>query len=135
MVNRPQLRLPAPITNNKFPMDNCPSSFTSALCSLLAAWFLSQQGLGAADSVSESGEPHRVSPGFGKTTCAFFRPGTDEVLFASTHLDPDAGTKQKAELDLRATGKPRRYSWDYDEQMDLFSARRDGSHLQRLTFA
>src|SRR5688572_26222898 len=33
----------------------------------------------------ESGEIHRLSPGLGKTTCAFFRPGFDEVLFASTH--------------------------------------------------
>src|SRR5436190_4814156 len=37
-----------------------------------------------------SGETHRVSPGIGKTTCGFFRPGTDEVLFASTHLDLQA---------------------------------------------
>src|SRR5215510_10722523 len=28
----------------------------------------------------ESGDSHRVSPGTGKTTCAFFRPGSDEVL-------------------------------------------------------
>src|SRR5438874_12106331 len=50
----------------------------------------------------ESGDTHRVSPGFGKTTCGFFRPGTDEVLFASTHLDPQAREKQKAELEFRA---------------------------------
>ncbi len=82
-----------------------------------------------------SGDSHRVSPGIGKTTCAFFRPGTDEVLFASTHLDPEAKAKQKAELDFRAAGKERRYSWDYDEQMDIFAARRDGARLRRLTDA
>ncbi len=82
-----------------------------------------------------SGESHRVSPGLGKTTCAFFRPGSDEVLFSSTHLDPAAKAKQQAESDFRATGKERRYSWDYDEQMDIFSARRDGTHLKRLTDA
>ena len=81
----------------------------------------------------ESGESHRVSPGLGKTTCAFFRPGSDEVLFASTHLDPEARAKQKAELDLRTSGKERRYAWSYDEQMDIFCARRDGSELRRLT--
>jgi Tol biopolymer transport system component len=80
-----------------------------------------------------SGDVNRVSPGMGKTTCAFFRPGRDEVLFASTHLDPDAVAKQKAELEFRASGKQRRYSWDYDEAMDIFSARRDGSQLRRLT--
>ena len=81
----------------------------------------------------ESGDSHRVSPGTGKTTCAFFRPRTDEVLFASTHLDPEAKAKQKAELDFRASGKQRRYSWDYDEHMDIFSAHRDGSKIKRLT--
>src|SRR4029077_8405146 len=35
-----------------------------------------------------TGDAARVSPGYGKTTCSFFRPGTDEILFASTHHDP-----------------------------------------------
>jgi hypothetical protein len=38
-----------------------------------------------------SGDVQRVSPGVGKTTCAFVRPGSDDVLFASTHLDPAPG--------------------------------------------
>ena len=82
-----------------------------------------------------SGDIRRVSPGIGKTTCAFFRPAKDEVLFASTHHDPKAREKQKAELDFRASGKERRYSWDYDETMDLFAVRRDGSILRQLTKA
>jgi Tol biopolymer transport system component len=81
----------------------------------------------------ESGDTHRVSPGIGKTTCAFFRPGTDEVLFSSTHHDPEARAKQQAELDFRASGQQRRYSWDYDETMDIFSARRDGTQLKPIT--
>src|SRR4030095_16460322 len=37
----------------------------------------------------ESGESKRISPGIGKTTCAFFRPGPDgDIEFASTHADP-----------------------------------------------
>src|SRR6266545_7001615 len=83
----------------------------------------------------ETGDSHRVSPGSGKTTCAFFRPRSDEVLFASTHLDPEATAKQKAEFDFRAAGKERRYSWDYDERFDIFVARRDGSAPRRLTDA
>src|SRR5512143_2432623 len=47
----------------------------------------------------ESGDTVRVSPGTGKATCAFFQPGSDEVLFGSTHLDPDAVAKQKAEIE------------------------------------
>jgi Tol biopolymer transport system component len=82
-----------------------------------------------------TGQTQRVSPGVGKTTCAFFRPRSDEVLFASTHLDPEAPAKQRAELEFRASGQTRRYSWDYDEHFDLFAARRDGSGLRRLTHA
>ena len=35
-----------------------------------------------------TGDTIRISPGMGKTTCGFFRPGTDQILFASTHHDP-----------------------------------------------
>lgn len=82
-----------------------------------------------------TGDTHRVSPGVGKTTCAFFRAGTDEVLYASTHHDVFAEAKQKEELKFRASGKERRYSWDYDEAMDIFSANRDRSNLMQLTDA
>ncbi len=82
-----------------------------------------------------TGDTHRVSTGLGKTTCAFFRPGTDEVLYASTHHDVFAKAKQEEELKFRASGKERRYSWDYDEAMDIFSANRDGSNLKQLTNA
>ena len=82
-----------------------------------------------------TGDTHRVSTGIGKTTCAFFRPGTDEVLYASTHHDAFAKAKQEEELQFRASGEERRYSWDYDEAMDIFSAHRDGSTLKQLTDA
>ncbi|MBO61464.1 MAG: peptidase M28 [Verrucomicrobiales bacterium] len=83
----------------------------------------------------ETGDSARVSPGHGKTTCAFFQPGGQRVLFGSTHHDPQAKAKQKAELDFRASGKQRRYSWDYDETMDIFAANPDGSDLRQLTTA
>ena len=82
-----------------------------------------------------TGDTHRVSSGIGKTTCAFFRPGTEEVLYASTHHDVFAKAKQEEELKFRASGKERRYSWDYDEAMDIFSSNRDGSNLTQLTDA
>jgi Tol biopolymer transport system component len=81
----------------------------------------------------ESGDTRRVSPGQGKTTCAFFRPGADEVMFASTHHDSRVREKQKAEFEFRASGKQKRYSWDYDETMDIFVAKRDGSSIRQLT--
>ncbi len=83
----------------------------------------------------ETGDSARVSPGHGKTTCAFFHPSGGRVLFGSTHHDPQAKAKQKAELDFRASGKQRRYSWDYDETMDIFTANPNGTDLRQLTTA
>ena len=83
----------------------------------------------------KTGDTVRVSPGFGKTTCAFFHPSGQSVLFASTHHDLRAKAKQKAELEFRATGKQRRYSWDYDETMDIFTADNNGGNLRQLTTA
>jgi Tol biopolymer transport system component len=81
----------------------------------------------------ESGDSRRVSPGMGKTTCAFFQPGTDRVIFASTHEDPEAAAKQKAEIEMRASGKQRRYAWDYDATMDIYSCHQDGTQIVNLT--
>ena len=69
----------------------------------------------------ETGDIQRVSPGHGKTTCAWIHPEGQKVLFASTQDDQQAKQKQKEELDLRATGKQRRYAWDYDPQYELYS--------------
>src|ERR1700760_444255 len=33
----------------------------------------------------DSGQSKRISPGVGKTTCAFFRPHSNDIEFASTH--------------------------------------------------
>ncbi len=82
-----------------------------------------------------TGETRRVSPGIGKTTCAWFHPSQDKVLFASTHEDPDAEKKRQAELEERRAGTQRRYEWDFDEQYDLFEVRLDGGELRKLTGA
>src|SRR5437870_11650443 len=82
-----------------------------------------------------SGETTRVSPGYGKTTCAFFRPGTDEIEFASTHADPKSKQLQDEELAIRASGKERRYSWDYDPEMDIYAYGEKSGAMKRLTTA
>ena len=82
-----------------------------------------------------TGDTKRISPGIGKTTCAFFRPGSDEIEFASTHADPKSKQLQDEELAFRASGKERRYSWDYDPEMDIYAysekTRRDEAADQR----
>ena len=82
-----------------------------------------------------TGETRRVSNGTGKTTCAFFRPGTDEIMFASTHHDPRSLELQQAELDFRASGQQRRYSWDYDPEMDIWVTHETTGQMTRLTTA
>ncbi len=85
-----------------------------------------------------TGDLTRISPGIGKTTCAWIHPTGDRVLFASTHHDVTSVAQQQAELELRARGEQKRYSWDYDRQYELYVAdltRRtdDGFELTRLT--
>jgi Tol biopolymer transport system component len=82
-----------------------------------------------------TGETKRISPGMGKTTCAFFRPGSDQILFASTHHDPKSKQYQDDELAFRASGKERRYAWDYDPEMDIYAYAEKTGALTRLTTA
>lgn len=83
----------------------------------------------------ETGDTTRVSPGTGRTTCAWIHPDGERVLYASTHLDPEAVAKQKAELAKRAEGKEERYSWSYDEHYDIFVQKVDGSGRVNVTNA
>src|SRR5258706_15950465 len=68
-----------------------------------------------------TGDTTRISPGVGKTTCAFFRPGTDEIEFASTHAESKSKQYQDEELAVRASGKERRYAWDHHPERDIYA--------------
>ncbi len=81
------------------------------------------------------GDIQRISPGVGKTTCGWIDPDGKSILFASTHDDPGAKAKQKSEFELRAQGKERRYSWDYDDQYELYRWDRSSNATTRLTQA
>jgi TolB protein len=83
--------------------------------------------------------PRRVSPGRGRTTCSWFTADGERLLFASSHLDPalaatETAAREQAAEDAR-TGRRRRYQWDFDPHMDLFTARPDGTDLVRITDA
>lgn len=85
------------------------------------------------------GEPKRISPGRGRTTCSYFSPDGKRILFASSHLDPNLDeTEAKAirqQEEDRKSGQRRRYSWDFDPYMDIFEAGLDGEITHRLTDA
>jgi len=83
------------------------------------------------------GEPKRISTGRGRTTCSYFSPDGQRLLFASSHLDPqldktEADAKKQADDDRKA-GRRRRYQWDFDPFMDLYESDLDGKNARRLT--
>ncbi len=81
----------------------------------------------------ETGDVDRVSPGHGKTTCAWIHPTEERVLYASTHEDPAAREKMRTELEFRASGQRRRYAWDYDEHFDIYAQDLDTGERRNLT--
>lgn len=81
----------------------------------------------------ESGDVEPISPGYGKTTCAWVHPNNNLVLYASTQADSQAKAKQKEEIEFRESGQARRYSWDYDENYEIFSYDRNSKEYQQLT--
>jgi len=79
-----------------------------------------------------SGESSESRPAWGKTTCAFFRPvAIRSSLARRTPIEVEQ--LQEEELAFRASGKERRYSWDYDPEMDIWDSPRKSGRLRRLT--
>lgn len=71
--------------------------------------------------------PIPVSNGKGATTCSYFLPGDQKVIYASTHLGGDA-----------CPPKPdhsQGYVWPLYDTYDIFKADADGKNIVRLTDA
>lgn len=66
-----------------------------------------------------------VSTGKGRTTCAYFFPNKDRILYSSTHF---GGDDCPPEPDMS-----RGYVWGVYKSYDIFTANPDGSDLKRLT--
>ena len=56
-------------------------------------------------------------------------------MYASTQDDPEAKQKQLDEFEKRSSGEEERYSWDYDENYELFEYDRTGKTYRKLTDA
>jgi TolB protein len=78
-------------------------------------------------------EPRLVSTGRGRTTCAYFTPDGKSILFASSHTDPQIDVTELKAREEAAKGGRRRYQWDFDPHMDLYTVNFDGTGLKRLT--
>lgn len=75
----------------------------------------------------------RLSPGYGKSTCGWINPGSTAVIFASTHLDQKWNIKKEKEFEFRASGRKKRYAWDFDEHYDIFWLDLKTQRIQNLT--
>ncbi len=68
-----------------------------------------------------------VSTGKGRTTCSYFTPDGNRIIYASTHLgSPDCPPNPD-----RSAG----YVWPLFKTFDIFSAKPDGTDMRRLTNA
>ena len=72
-------------------------------------------------------KPPMLSTGKGRTTCSYFLPGDDRIVYASTHLSDD---ECPAVPERRADGK---YVWPVYSSYDIFIADLDGNITKQLT--
>ena len=77
--------------------------------------------------------PRLLSTGRGRTTCAYFSPNGEKIMFASSHLDPEIDQTELKARELAAKGGQRRYMWDFDPHMDIYEINLNGTGLRRLT--
>ncbi len=83
----------------------------------------------------DSKTPVRMSPGRGRTTCSYFTRDGKRILFASSHTDPKIDITEFEARKRAAEGGRRRYQWDFDPHMDIYTVNLDGTDLVRLTDA
>lgn len=70
------------------------------------------------------GGVHRISSGKGRTTCAYFLPKDERILYASTHAAADDC--------LPPPDRSRGYVWKLYPEFDIYTAKADGTDLQPL---
>lgn len=71
--------------------------------------------------------PQRLSTGLGRTTCSYFLPGNETIVYASTHLGGDACPPVP---ERRTDGK---YVWPIYDSYDIFTADLEGNIISQLT--
>ena len=71
--------------------------------------------------------PTRLSTGMGRTTCSYFLPGNQTILYGSTHL---GGENCPPVPERREDGK---YVWPIYPSFDIFTADMEGNLIAQLT--
>lgn len=78
------------------------------------------------DQTFENSQPPMISTGLGRTTCAYFLPDNQHIVYASTHL----GGELCPEVPLRENGN---YVWPIYDTYDIFVADLQGNIVKQLT--
>jgi len=90
--------------------------------------FQSTRDGGACDQIYTmplaGGEATRVSSGKGRTTCAYFLPGDQRILYASTHAAADDC--------LPPPDRSHGYVWKLYSEFDIYTAAADGTDVKPL---
>jgi Tol biopolymer transport system component len=74
-----------------------------------------------------TGASRLVSTGLGRTTCSYYYPGANRILYASTHhWDPSCPP---------SPDMSQGYVWALYPTYDIFAADPDGSNLEQLTYS
>jgi TolB protein len=76
---------------------------------------------------ADGSDQHMVSTGKGRTTCGYFLPDNENILYASTHLAGDACPPD--------ADHSKGYVWAVYPGYDIFTAKADGTGMKRLTDA
>lgn len=71
--------------------------------------------------------PQMLSTGMGRTTCSYFLPGNQTIVYGSTHL---GGEDCPPTPEARSDGK---YVWPIYPSFDIFTADLDGNIINQLT--
>ena len=79
-------------------------------------------------SADETFDMKLVSTGTGRTTCSFFMPEDDKIIFASTH---EASEDCPPSPDMRQTGG--KYVWPIYSSFELYISDREGNIISQLT--
>jgi TolB protein len=91
------------------------------------AWGTSCDQIFYMPTTGTGGEkPALISTGKGKTTCSFFMPGNQEIVYASTHLAADTCLSAP-----RVVGG--KYVWAVHKEFDIFVSDLNGNIVRQLT--
>ncbi len=77
------------------------------------------------DEAAKGKKPRMVSTGLGRTTCSYFLPGNQTIVYGSTHISNEACPP--------VPPRGQKYVWPIYPDFDIFTADLEGNILAQLT--